>query len=604
MQPIKFPECVYLGELYSPTYGDLPAYLPATQGGFCLYYSSAEQDLANRQVENTVLCLLEELPADLLQICVFDFANRPNFSFLAQLKNQNIYHVCLNEHACTETFNFLEKTIQERYHTLFSGSHSHLDHYNAHSPRPEKYFFLIINTAFFPNNNLSAQRLQNFLQYAYNAGVYVIALHDKSQIIKEHEQALRHLLNTLPKVEIDHQSNRLMIDDDTLPVSKMAAFDFRFTPADVNQSQIIEHIQSQFSQEVGNESDFLHIKIGTRPDGSDAYLSLGQKSLLFSAMLLGVSGSGKSTLMNNIIMQIGKQYHAGQIRLYLMDFAGVGFNKFKHHPNVEKIFLEANAEQQGLELLESLRPDVEIRRQLFIHQNIENIDDYNSKHPDNPLPYIIIMIDEFHRLFGGDVFHRRRVNAILSDILREWRKFGIHLFLCTQTLKDVDLDSSLKDQIGLRISYRVNHESALGMGIFDSRYHGTILALKKYQALCQTDIDQAFTAFIDQPVDIENTIAQLCATRPKHLQVKAEVVQSLPTNPPPSQPKAPPQSNPTAQNSPVIGDNPSLTSTHQNDAKLQAMMERLNQLSSAYTDDNDNDDDDDDDEIPDVFKKF
>lgn len=25
----KFPECIYLGEFHSPTYGNLPAYLPA-----------------------------------------------------------------------------------------------------------------------------------------------------------------------------------------------------------------------------------------------------------------------------------------------------------------------------------------------------------------------------------------------------------------------------------------------------------------------------------------------------------------------------------------------------------------------------------------------
>ncbi|MCG7411598.1 hypothetical protein [Moraxella nonliquefaciens] len=63
----KFSECIYLGEFHSPTYGNLPAYLPAylpaIQGGFCLHYQTGEEVFANHQIENTVLCLIEELPA-------------------------------------------------------------------------------------------------------------------------------------------------------------------------------------------------------------------------------------------------------------------------------------------------------------------------------------------------------------------------------------------------------------------------------------------------------------------------------------------------------------------------------------------------------------
>ncbi|MDI4498499.1 hypothetical protein E6P70_07010 [Moraxella nonliquefaciens] len=55
----KFPECIYLGEFHSPTYGNLPT----IQGGFCLHYQTGAEVFANHQIENTVLCLIEELPA-------------------------------------------------------------------------------------------------------------------------------------------------------------------------------------------------------------------------------------------------------------------------------------------------------------------------------------------------------------------------------------------------------------------------------------------------------------------------------------------------------------------------------------------------------------
>lgn len=57
-----------------------------------------------------------------MRVHIIDFANRPNFLHLAQLKQHNICHFYLNEHASTQAFNELEATIQTRYHTLFNGN--------------------------------------------------------------------------------------------------------------------------------------------------------------------------------------------------------------------------------------------------------------------------------------------------------------------------------------------------------------------------------------------------------------------------------------------------------------------------------------------------
>lgn len=521
----KFPECIYLGEFHSPTYGNLPAYLPATQGGFCLHYQTGEEVFANHQIENTVLCLIEEMPTQLVRVHIIDFANRPNFLHLAQLKQHNICHFYLNEHASTQAFNELEATIQTRYHTLFNGNDSHLDHYNARSLCSEPYHILIINTDYFPNNSLSAKRLSDFISSAYSAGIYVIALHNCDKAIQSHENSLKTLLDILPKVQILDNFSRLSVSEDALPVQQMVQFDFRFSPADINQTKIIQALSAQFTKQDNDVQDFLHIKIGTQPNGSDAYLSLGRASMNYGAMLLGIPDSGKSTLMNNIIMQIGKHYHAGQIRLYLLDFKGVEFNQFKNHPNVEKIFLEANAQTVGLSLLESLRDDVEKRRKLFLSQNINDIYAYNKKNPQNPLHYVVIMIDEFHRLFKGNFTHQEKVNDVLEEIVREWRAFGFSLFLSTQTLKDVNFRGSVKDQIGLRMTYRVNSDMSLGFDIFASYNTKTILGLQQYQILMQTG-DSTITALVDKPVEINTTLEQIRLSRSLHLQVQAQVVQS------------------------------------------------------------------------------
>ena len=598
MSNIKFPECIYLGEFYSQKYGDLPAYIPANLGGFCLYYQDGEVAQARRLIENITLCILEDAPAGLLKVDIIDFANRPSFPFLNQLKSDGLYQISLNEQASTQLFNELENLIQYRYQNLFSGNESHLDAYNARSPRPENYRLLIIDTTYFPTNNLSVQRIKNFIQDAYDAGVYIMALHNANhQPTENHQKSLNALLTHLTPVHLTNDFSWLDIDETLLPVAKMAEVGgFEFVPADVNQTHIIEQLKSTLTAPQDNgATDFLHIAIGQKPNGETAYLQLGDKSENYSVVLLGVPGSGKSSLMNNIITQITKEYHAGQIRLHLVDFAGVEFGQFKDSPNVEKIFLDVGEPQYGIAFLEELRPQVEQRKALFMANSLRNIAEYNTANPTQSLPHIIVMIDEFHRLFRGDYRHQARVNALLEEIIREWRKFGVYLFLCTQTLQDVPMDKSLVGLLGLRMSYRVSNEATLG---FNNMFHKDnvkqILALGKYEILAQINANQSHQALVSPPMgQISQLFTQLCLSRPAHLQVQAQVThahkasdeqstQSAPSNQTISQP-----STPKPQQS-VEVENPNKHHFERIDALIKQVQQKLPPTDTASDDDTPN----------------
>lgn len=584
---IKFPECVYLGEYNSNDFGNIPAYLPSSVGGFCLTYQPEQIRFANHQIENTVLCLLEDAPSELFKIYIFDYANRPNFPFLAQLKANNQCQFVLNEQTAIQAFNELENIIQHRYHSLFGANDTCLNDYNARSPRPESYYTLIINTAYFPSNTLSTQRLKNFVQSAYDAGVYIIALYDKTQQISE-QSNLKAILDCLPNLQFSDDYRRLYVDETLLPVAKMAKFDFYFNPADINQTQIIQHITTQpQSEQTAQETDFLNVKIGTQPNGDDAYFSLGKASMNYHAMLLGVSGSGKSTLMNNIILQIAKHYTAQQVRLYLMDYKqGVEFNQFKNHPNVEKIFLQSNDISAGIAMLEQLSSTIEQRYELFKAQQVLDIESYNQKNPTIPIPYILLMIDEFHKLLEGNYRHNESANQLLANVAKLGRASGVHLFLCTQSLKGVNINNALKDQIGLRMTYKVVNEAALGYDIFHPQNTKTIVALNKYQVLLQTDSRHALTAFVDKPQDIDTTINQIRLSRPPHLQVQAQMVvsndSSVDSSVPPPKPATDQQTNqPT--HTPIT--NPIAEAFAHSDNQMAQAQQKLTQLNISTTND-------------------
>ncbi len=586
-----FPECVYLGEYQSQQYEDFPAYLPACQGGFCLHYQTGEETSANRHIENAVLCLLEDLPAKLLSIDIFDFANRPNFPFLNQLKNDGLCHIALNEPATTTAFNRLESLIQHRYHNLFNSDETHLNQYNQRSPRPEPFHVVIIQTDSFPSASLSPQRLQNFLKTAYDAGIYVIALHNPSALSADSDNpALAALLQTLPSVQVAGQT--LIMDESTLPVKKLAQFGYTFTPADVNQDQIISTLKAQLHDDATSDDfpDFLTIPIGEYPNGETAYFSLGETSKDFSAILLGTTGTGKSTLMNNIIMQIGERYDASQIRLYLMDYKkGVEFNKFKNHPNVEKIFLKSQDINAGIALLAQVQQTIEDRYELFTHQQVENINDYNRGNPNAPLAHLIVMIDEFHKLLRGDYRHEERVNGLLETLAKEGRAAGVHLILSTQSLKGVALHDDSAEQMGLRMTYRVVNENALGYNVFASEHTKQILNLAKYQVFVQPTLAQAYTVLVHKPEDIEHTIKRLRLSRPAHLQVQAEIIESQAPAPVATEQPTPPPSEP------VI--NPNAERLSELDKRLAEANAKLQALQQA-------DNSDGDDDMPDWLKNL
>jgi hypothetical protein len=74
---------------------------------------------------------------------------------------------------------------------------------------------------------------------------------------------------------------------------------------------------------------------------------------------------------------------------------------------------------------------------------------------EEKLPRILIIIDEAQKLFvnyqvGG------KVNALLSEIVRQGRAFGLHFLLSSQTFKGVDIENDVKNEMPLRIAFKLH----------------------------------------------------------------------------------------------------------------------------------------------------
>lgn len=167
------------------------------------------------------------------------------------------------------------------------------------------------------------------------------------------------------------------------------------------------------------------------------------------AFILGQSGSGKSVLLNNIISSAILKYSPQDLVLYLMDFKGVEFNRYRGEKHTKAVLVDNSDPQMTLEVLRELKEENKKRVKLWQKEGVNNIDRYNKKHPDNRLPQILFVADECQVMFqaprmgGVQMAIHREISDILNTIATQGRSQGIHMLLATQQLDETDISGQV-----------------------------------------------------------------------------------------------------------------------------------------------------------------
>ncbi|MEI6708086.1 MAG: FtsK/SpoIIIE domain-containing protein [Methylococcales bacterium] len=506
-----FPWGIYIGDFISPDDDTLPVLLPSQKGGFCVLFDENSESIANNFIENVALKLFEVVPVGELSVHVFDFTHKKRFMHLSALQTESLYSIVLNANDASTKFNELEKTSQYRHHNLLTHKASTLSQYNQQNTVREKYHVLLIHLEHYPDDLASYKRIKAFFTEAFDAGFYCIAFAD-IDILKNENKPTQYLLKRFPPLEI--RNKKLLLTNELFEFST-ALSNYHFDYVNDNKDAIIETLQNQLRQtEHDDEQDFLQLPIGKTADGrKDLFFSLGDKSKNYHAFITGVAGSGKSTLLNNLILAIAEKYTPAQIRLYLMDYKeGVEFKDFDQHPHCEKIFLDNKDLNASITLLEEFNSTIEARGQTFKAHGVKDMTAYNANSA-HPLPRLLLIIDEVHRLFAGSYSQKERFSQLLKDVVRRGRAFGVHIILATQTLTGTEIDKELMSQITLRASFKLTSERDSEL-IFD--YSNTAaVGLANYMLIYNADSGNKSANILCRalpPQDIK-TIIQECRKR-------------------------------------------------------------------------------------------
>lgn len=200
----------------------------------------------------------------------------------------------------------------------------------------------------------------------------------------------------------------------------------------------------------GSSARKLTIPCGYAAAGGNEFsIEIGDRTPHY--LIGGTTGSGKSNLLHNIIVSALWNYGPDELSLYLLDFKeGVEFSRYAAPalPGIALVAVEADTEY-GISVLRHLDKEKNARYDKFKKSGCKDICAYRECHPEEPMPRVLVVIDEFQVLFESS--EKEQTIQSMTALAKQGRACGIHMILATQTLKGVDF-TSLGTQFSGRIA--------------------------------------------------------------------------------------------------------------------------------------------------------
>jgi hypothetical protein len=196
----------------------------------------------------------------------------------------------------------------------------------------------------------------------------------------------------------------------------------------------------------------LPIIIGKTPDGK---MYIDDLATFPHVLVAGATGSGKSVFLRSVLLSLITQYQPGQVELLIVDPKQTDFSFFDGLPYLRggKVFTDATEARDVL--LELVRMEMPRRQQLMRGRSMR-LKEFNKRFPDEALPPIVAMIDEYAQLLSimnkkdGEQFERD-----LMSLAAVARATSIHLVLATQRPSVDVVTGTLKANLPTRIAFQV-----------------------------------------------------------------------------------------------------------------------------------------------------
>lgn len=255
----------------------------------------------------------------------------------------------------------------------------------------------------------------------------------------------------------------------------------------------------EFTEELATSKHYIPAILGRDYAGNNIIADIARMPHL---LIAGTTGSGKSVMLHSIICSLMAK-EPTNIHLALIDPKNVEFsyyNKIK-----QLMYPVVNYADEALEILSDLVEEMEKRFKRMSKASVNEISEFNIKYPKKPMPYIVLIIDEFSDMMQ---MSKKIFQFKLSRLAQKSRACGIHIIIATQRPSADVVTGIIKANFPARISCRVTSavnsrvvldkngaEKLLGRGdaLIDSgaydmlRFKGAYLDPKDIKEICDNN---------------------------------------------------------------------------------------------------------------------
>lgn len=170
-------------------------------------------------------------------------------------------------------------------------------------------------------------------------------------------------------------------------------------------------------------------------------------------LIAGTTGSGKSVGINAMILSLLYRNSPDALRLIMVDPKMLEFGVYNDIPHLLTPVI--TKPKQAIAALANAVKEMERRYEIMAKTKTKNIESYNAlaaKESFEPMPFIVIVIDELADLMmnGG-----KDAELAIARLAQMARASGIHLIVATQRPSVDVITGLIKANLPSRISYRV-----------------------------------------------------------------------------------------------------------------------------------------------------
>ncbi len=413
-------------------------------------YNSAKLDVAQDIVNGIIGRLFASSKSGNVQLHMVDVKDLGGTSNMLKMLDKHVYTISARTSDVIAELAQLDRYVEDVVQNLLYGPYASLEQYNQGKEKQEPYHVVVFKDFPFGITPEAAHIIQRILVNGSKAGIHFIFMLNED--IVHNSEECEKIAYTI-RVDIPQELFAKAIDINS-EVDNNANTQNYLKINDKQLHEIVQYVNAGFEMkkdEILRLTDYMipkeewwtkhsasraDIPFGMATNKLIQKLNFTQESGQNAAVVIGIPGSGKSVFLHALIASAMVNYSPKELQMYLLDFSGVEFDVYaRHHlPHARVIAPEAEREF-GLSVLEEVYKEGNRRMTLCRENKVTNIVGLKQKNPDIEIPRLLIVIDEFQKIFEIENDHiSKRANKIIHTIIQEYRKFGINLILATQIL--------------------------------------------------------------------------------------------------------------------------------------------------------------------------